>query len=409
MLPASRASAQGSLFFDAGWFTVAAALVLVLTVSAVACRAKPRAPSRFWRRQLMEVSSVELGHLESFKCETSDGSITSLHAQLQKILAALMVPPMVPPPGEAETETPLASAAQPMTTSSSRFECEVTALVLGSNIASVLPIAEFMGVEERSIARAVAAADDGIGAMRDEFKAHGTPDDLECLHYVLEGKTGDSTRVWPNGVLDSGRPAGQTLSDFASHPHACTARLSMAMVLALRLYTTAAYRSINNPLRDLDADFQPRGPLGADNPHPLPVTVHLLSEAIRRLRAVEGEARGQAGQKERVVLWRGLRHLRVADDFQGGSERAPMSTTTSLAVAVRYSASRCSVLLQLITDSFRDRGANLRWISAFPGEDEVLYPPLTYLAPTGRRQVVEGEGAAKGVSFTIIEVHPSFG
>jgi len=43
------------------------------------------------------------------------------------------------------------------------------------------------------------------------------------------------------------------------------------------------------------------------------------------------------------------------------------------------------------------------------GEHEILFPPLTHLQPTGRRQTVQGEGAAAGVSFTVIEVRPSFG
>ena len=59
-----------------------------------------------------------------------------------------------------------------------------------------------------------------------------------------------------------------------------------------------------------------------------------------------------------------------------------MSTTTDLAVAVKYSASRRSMLLKLNTSDFRTRGVDLRFISAFPGEAEVLYPPLTHLRPT---------------------------
>ena len=48
--------------------------------------------------------------------------------------------------------------------------------------------------------------------------------------------------------------------------------LSKAHVAALRLFTTAAYKTINNPLRDA----------GRTAEHPLPVTVYLLSEAIKR-------------------------------------------------------------------------------------------------------------------------------
>ena len=97
-----------------------------------------------------------------------------------------------------------------------------------------------------------------------------------------------------------------------------------------------------------------------------------------------------------------------------------MSTTRSLQVALAYSASECSVLLKLVTTSFRERGADLAWVSAFPGEAEVLYPPLTYLSPTGVTEEVlaaaanggaaEDDGRGQpGAKWQIVEVRPSFG
>ena len=66
--------------------------------------------------------------------------------------------------------------------------------------------------------------------------------------------------------------------------------LSKAHVAALRLYTTAAYKTINNPLRDA----------GRTAEHPLPVTVYLLSEAIKRLRAARIDE--AAGRKARDFM-----------------------------------------------------------------------------------------------------------
>ena len=37
-------------------------------------------------------------------------------------------------------------------------------------------------------------------------------------------------------------------------------------------------------------------------------------------------------------------------------------------------------------------GADLAWISLFPNESEVLYPPLTYMQPTGKTEVIELDG-----------------
>lgn len=77
----------------------------------------------------------------------------------------------------------------------------------------------------------------------------------------------------------------------------------------------------------------------------------------------------------------------------------------AVAVAIKYSASQASLLLKLRTTSFMDRGAEIAFLSAFPGEREVLYPPLTYLKPTGRQDVLSfGEGA----TCTVVEVTVAF-
>ena len=157
-----------------------------------------------------------------------------------------------------------------------------------------------------------------------------------------------------------------TLADFMADPNSREAELEEAHVLALRLYTTKAYLLINNPLRDLGR--HQRG-----EAHPLPVTVAFLAEAIRRLRAVGAK---MANARSPVVLYRGLKNSTVPPAFikEGGTEYAPMSTTNDLSVAVRYSASRSSVLLRMVTKSFIERGADISYLSAFPEEAEVLFP-----------------------------------
>ena len=78
-----------------------------------------------------------------------------------------------------------------------------------------------------------------------------------------------------------------------------------------------------------------------------------------------------------------------------------MSTTTDLRVAVHYGLGPRSLLFVLTCENFMQYGADLQWLSAFPGESEVLYPPLTYLQPTGRVQVVTvGENTLKVVELT---------
>ena len=61
--------------------------------------------------------------------------------------------------------------------------------------------------------------------------------------------------------------------------------------------------------------------------------------------------------------------------------------------------------VKIKTKSFMQRGADLEYLSAFPAEKELLYPPLTFLQPTGWSM----EHSVGGVKFTVIEVEPFAG
>ena len=58
------------------------------------------------------------------------------------------------------------------------------------------------------------------------------------------------------------------------------------------------------------------------------------------------------------------------------------------------------VIFKIVTHGFMERGAPLRWLSAFPGESEYLYPPLTLIKPTGVEETFDIEG----VHITALEV-----
>ena len=76
-------------------------------------------------------------------------------------------------------------------------------------------------------------------------------------------------------------------------------------------------------------------------------------------------------------------------------------------VAVEYAtrgASSASLVLKLRTEDFMERGADLSFLSAFPAEREFLYPPLTYLQPTGEVQKLRVDDA----TFTVVDVEPTF-
>ena len=97
--------------------------------------------------------------------------------------------------------------------------------------------------------------------------------------------------------------------------------------------------------------------------------------------------------------WRFRKHSKR----EGGSEFAPMSTTTEAAVAVGYAIRKGvengALLMRLKTSNNLQRGAELTWLSVFPGEKEVLYPSLTFIQATGREQEIELDR----VKLTVIE------
>ena len=72
------------------------------------------------------------------------------------------------------------------------------------------------------------------------------------------------------------RSHGETLEDFVNMGDSCTAQLTDAHVASLRLYTTACFASLNDPLRDTNRTTA----------HPFPTTIFFLTDAIKRLRAV---------------------------------------------------------------------------------------------------------------------------
>ena len=185
----------------------------------------------------------------------------------------------------------------------------------------------------------------------------------------------------PAAAAGEGAPAaeyGMALDDFVNHDSSMTATLLKPEVLALRLYTTIAFKSLNNPLRDRD----PQRP-----PHPFPITINFIKSAIGKLRAVEASS----GDKGKIDLWRGMKNLKLTDNFRtnGGTELACMSTSTNKEVVAEYAKSDQPLIFRVVSTSFLNRGADIKWLSLYAHEDEILYPPCTYLRPTGRTALIE--------------------
>ena len=97
---------------------------------------------------------------------------------------------------------------------------------------------------------------------------------------------------------------GMALDDFVEHDSSRKAQLHVAEVLVLRLYTTAAFQSLNNPLR---------AGCSRASPHPFPVAMHLLVGAIKKLRSVEAH---DAARRRRCAPVAGMKNLRTAEAFR---------------------------------------------------------------------------------------------
>ena len=96
-------------------------------------------------------------------------------------------------------------------------------------------------------------------------------------------------------------------------------------------------------------------------------------------------------------MFRGIGGMKLPDCFyvedetgvRGGVERALLSTTTEPAVAMHYIDGRDLPTVFSIQVSAVSKGASLSHISQFPGEDEVLMPPGSFLEVVGRPRVVQ--------------------
>ncbi|KAL3909905.1 MAG: hypothetical protein SGPRY_009256, partial [Prymnesium sp.] len=101
----------------------------------------------------------------------------------------------------------------------------------------------------------------------------------EWLEYILFQETRE--KPYSNGVRDEGR-GSVLVSHFFKHEKAVEANLEPAHVVALRFYTTHAFKYLNGPLRSDKFGHE-------KYPHPLPITLTYISEGIKRLRAVQSD------------------------------------------------------------------------------------------------------------------------
>ena len=178
----------------------------------------------------------------------------------------------------------------------------------------------------------------------------------------------------PHRVRDKGHN-GWTLDTFVNHDIARKARLSSAEVAALRLYTGPLYAPWNTALRNSKADLSSLELWGT--------CISVLYSAIFKLSFLSEKATVYRGVNEsRFKLPDSFTDHQSGKEFAGGVELAFMSTSTDINVAAEYAKrgtdpSNCSIF-EIPFDA-GSRGANVQWVSQYPYECELIYPPCTYL------------------------------
>jgi len=290
----------------------------------------------------------------------------------------------------------------------SRFTADSGELIIGRPDEALRGLESCMGVREDYVRRKML---DGTAAIVAEVEALGVPELTLALHELALCKA-------PQG--DAGG-----LDELVKHERSVLAGLQEAHVVAIRLYTcSAGFAHFNSPMRDV-------GELKAAKPHPLPVSMAFLADGIRKLRRLyerehrslqsTASATGGAASpstpscSSEVILYRGCHNLTLSDAFladcAGGTERAVCSTTSSFDVAVDFmlrSPSGLSVLpkevllMRLVVRNCNRSGGAIHHLSVNPAENEVLFPPLTYLEPNGNYQIEQ----IGGTRLIVVDVIP---
>ena len=239
----------------------------------------------------------------------------------------------------------------------------------------------------------------GIQAIQEEFVFNGSLQDLENFFYICYGVAQYKEHM-PAHVLDDidrgkyhGGPLShgdfdfgnkrKRLADFVDHQHSKDSNISESNVLCARLYTCSSYKRFNNPLRQ------------AINPHPFKMTVYYLDEGLRQLRTVEAMNPTEFSRVRK--LYRGIRGKSIPEDKmkeEGVVERAPMSTSADRSVAEKYARVNEEeqvprILLEYNTKAL-STGTSIKFLSVYPKEEEILYPPLTRIELEGNLESKDG-------------------
>ena len=414
--------------------------------------------------------------------------VTDCWGSLKLMDAPLMADGIVPALGlDKESQTPLlemmnARGEEAERACIRRIEEEFEGPLVGIAVMAAIEDADAAAAAAERPSAAAAAGSAAAAKSSHEKRAiyfriamQQSCDDLENIEYILHGHRAADVHEspllpsWVRRALASrcyyggnfvpeefdtpdeviGRSVGLTFSGYVAMAKRLCPGLRPQHVLAMRLYTTSSYRSINQPFRDLvlsrvvESDggeggaakstafslakssafslsrrlssrkprppaAQPAPPPSACSPpHPYALTICCLHEAICHLQQhshshttlpttptppTSPPPPPPADEPKPRLLYRGFPDLRPPPEFEHGQsvELNAMSTTRDVDIATSFAlkgAIHGCLLLQLRIDESADGtgcgGCDASWLSVFPFEREVLFPPFTVLVPDG--------------------------
>ena len=189
----------------------------------------------------------------------------------------------------------------------------------------------------------------------------------------------DPTYVYPGQGPSHVERKQMGLEHFVNHETALKGNLLHAEVVGCRLFTGPMFMKYNASLRKFPQDV-----FDGLNGNRYTTTIHAVVSAIIKLSKVwqlppsRKVYRGLSGMVLPKAFWK-------KDSFgcRGGVEYACMSTTTDRNVAIQYTKGKdgtyqLPTIFEIEVGQV-DRGASLSWVSQYPGEQEVLMPPLSNL------------------------------
>ena len=205
-----------------------------------------------------------------------------------------------------------------------------------------------------------------------DWGKYGQPMCVVCKKYGLDHGTvstdfnyvlyeTSSEKQYPNGVRDEGR-AGKSIDDYMKMPQSTGTKPEMmkkSEAASLRFYSSPSFPAVTIPLRDPARTTK----------HPLAAITYCIFTGIKKQLTLGAKDKKAVAE---LILYRGFSDLQISANFQesGGSEYAPMSTSTDPAVAVGYAVRKSqtdgALLMRIVTKNNLERGILIFFCSPCP-------------------------------------------